>query len=241
MSQTHTAFVAGATGYTGRSVVEALRARGIRTLAHIRGDSRRLPELGPRFASLGAEVVTTAWEPEAIAALLAAERPTLVFALLGTTAANAKAERARTGREVDYERVDYGLTKLLLDACVKAGHAPRFVYLSSIGTSASAPGAYMQARWKAEQAITTRGVPFTIVRPSFISGDDRDEPRPGERFGAEAARLVLGAAAALGAKRLQRRWAPMTGATLAGAMVSLALDPAWAGRVCEGEAIPRDA
>ena len=33
------AFVAGATGYTGREVVRLLAERGVRTLAHVRPDS----------------------------------------------------------------------------------------------------------------------------------------------------------------------------------------------------------
>src|SRR5215217_2597869 len=80
-----TAFVAGATGYTGREVVRALVARGVRAVAHVRPDSPRLAEWRERFGEVGADVDATPWEEPAIRAALARWRPTHVFALLGTT------------------------------------------------------------------------------------------------------------------------------------------------------------
>ena len=48
-------------------------------------------------------------------ATLAAVRPAMVFALLGTTRARARHARRQRGR-VGYETVDYGLTMLLYAA-----------------------------------------------------------------------------------------------------------------------------
>ena len=47
------AFVAGATGFTGREVVAELVRRGVRTLAHVRPDSSRLDEWRERFEAMG--------------------------------------------------------------------------------------------------------------------------------------------------------------------------------------------
>src|SRR5215208_1501420 len=66
-----TAFVAGATGYTGREVVRQLVERGVRAVAHVRPDSPRLAEWRERFAELGAEVDATPWEEPAMRASLA--------------------------------------------------------------------------------------------------------------------------------------------------------------------------
>jgi len=235
------AFVAGATGYTGRAVVEALRDRGVEVVAHARPGSPRLAELAPGFEALGAEVDTTPWQAEALAERLGAVRPELVFGLLGITRAGARREARDKGARPSYESVDHGLTVMLLDACVAAGLAPRFVYLSSLGVGPRARGAYLRSRWKTEEHVRASGVPFTIVRPSFITGADRDEPRPGERVAATVAGGALAVLGALGARRLKRRFAPRTGAELARAMVGAALAEDTAGRVLEADELFDDA
>ena len=100
---TQLAFVAGATGYTGREVVAALTRRGVQTIAHVRPGSADLTRWRERFRTLGATVDETPWELAALRATLAGRRPTLVFALLGTTRARA----AREGLTDAYERIDY--------------------------------------------------------------------------------------------------------------------------------------
>ncbi|MCB9506981.1 MAG: NAD(P)H-binding protein [Myxococcales bacterium] len=229
------AFVAGATGYTGRAVVETLRARGVAVTAHVRPGSPRLETLGDSFRDVGASVDTTPWDRHALASRLTELRPDVVFALLGITRAGAAREKKRTGVEPSYETIDYGLTVLLLDAISDAGLSPRFVYLSSLGTSATASGEYLRWRWKAEERVRKSGLPFTIARPSFITGDERDEDRPGERIGAAVASVVLGASAALGAKRFAKRYGSRTNTQLASALVDAALDPAKANRTLESE------
>ena len=141
------AFVAGATGFTGREVVRVLRARGVRTLAHVRPDSPQLGGWRERFAALGAETDTTPWEAAAMSARLRDLAPTLVFALLGTTRSRGRVDGST------YESVDYGLTVLLLEAAASAAArtgaetaAPRFVYLSSAGVAPGAKSAYFAAR-----------------------------------------------------------------------------------------------
>src|SRR5687767_5807051 len=186
------AFVAGATGYTGRSVVSELRAAGVQTWAHVRPDSSRLGEWRARFEAIGAVVDTTPWEERAFKARLAELRPDLVFALLGTTRARARAAAA----DASYEAIDYGLTALLLRATHGGAPHARFVYLSAIGVSGPSRNPYMDVRWRIEQEVLRSGIEYVITRPSFITGADRDEHRPGERA---AALVVNGALQMLGA------------------------------------------
>lgn len=230
-----TAFVAGATGYTGREVVRVLRARGVETTAHVRPDSASLAAWRERFAALGARLDATPWEPAAMAETLRRLRPDLVFALLGTTRARGRVAAAH-GAVDTYESVDYGLTRLLLDAAVAAGHAPRFVYLSSVGVGPGSRNPYLAVRARLEADLRASGLPFTIARPSFITGPDRDEDRPMERLGAGAVDAVASALGALGLRSVER-WRSTTAGTLAGALVRIALDPAAAGRVVESEAL----
>ena len=229
------AFIAGASGYTGRAIVSELRRQGIETTAHLRPGSPRATVLTPGFTAEGARVDQTEWSRDALASTIAALDPQLVFACLGITRAGAKAEAQRTGKIPSYETVDFGLTAMLADACVDAGVQPRFVYLSSLGTKAGTSNEYLRWRWKAEEHIRASGLPFTFVRPSFISGDGRDEARPLESLGASLATGVLGLAASLGAKRLRARFRARTNVELAQAMVRAAIDPDAVGSVLESE------
>jgi len=228
-------FVAGATGYTGREVVRVLAARGERVVAHVRPDSSRAGEWRERFARLGAEVDGTAWDAAAMTATLGRLSPERVFALLGTTGSRARGEGM--SRVEAYQTIDVGLTLLLLDAVRAARLRPRFVYLSSVGTSERTSNAYLKARAQVEAALRASGVPFTVARPSIISGEPRDDGRALERVAASVAGGFLAVVGALGARRVQARYRPTTNVELAEALVRAAFDPAAEGQVLEGETL----
>jgi nucleoside-diphosphate-sugar epimerase len=225
------AFVAGATGFVGRAVVPALVARGVTTIAHVRPDSSRLDEWRQRFEGMKARVDTSPWETEALAATLRAASVTHVFCLIGTTRKRARNDHVEGNI---YEAVDLGLTRLLVDAAVAAGGTARFVYLSSVGASAQASSAYLKARGRAEDAVRGGGLPWVIARPSIISGEGRDDTRPGERAAGVVADGLLAVAGVFGGKKLRARYRSTTPETLAAALVRLGLDGP-ADRVAEGD------
>jgi len=216
---TQLAYVAGATGYTGREVVAALTRSGVETVAHVRPGSADLTRWRERFNALGATVDETPWEVNAMRATLAARRPTLVFALLGTTRARA----AREGLTDAYERIDYGLSAMLLDAARHAGSLPKFVYLSALGVSDATTNPYLAARARLERELVASGLTAVIVRPAFITGPDREERRVLEQVLGAATDVVLAIAGGLGATKLRDRWSSLTGAELAEGMVHIAL------------------
>jgi len=216
------AWVAGATGYTGREVVAALRARGVKAWAHVRPDTQRLEEWRGRFGALGAEVDAVPWEPGAMAEALRRVAPTHVFALLGTTRKRAEAE-GMASAVAAYERVDYGLTKLLYDAATETAPKARFVYLSSIGVQPDVKNDYLRARAKVEAVLVNGPLGYTVCRPSMITGPDRDEVRRGERIAAGAADGLLTALGWVGGGRVRDRYASMTGQELAERVVVAAL------------------
>jgi uncharacterized protein YbjT (DUF2867 family) len=217
------AFVAGATGYTGRALVRVLRERGHEVVAHVRPDSPALERWREQFTSFGARLDSSPWQPDAITGALAALAPTHVFALLGTTRKRMRDGRDAPGVATSYEAVDYGLTALLLRATVAAAPAARFIYLSSLGASERG-NAYMRARGRVERELRESGLSWIVARPSFVTGEDREEPRPAERVAAIVADAFLKGAAALGMTGPARKYASMTGVTLARALASLAAD-----------------
>lgn len=216
---TQLAFVAGATGYTGREVVAALTRRGVQTIAHVRPGSADLTRWRERFKTLGATVDETPWELAAMRATIASHRPTLVFALLGTTRARA----AREGLTDAYERIDYGLSAILLDAARNSGSLPRFVYLSALGVTDGSKNPYIAVRARLEKELVASGLASLIVRPAFVTGPDREESRVLERVLGATVDGVLAVAGVAGASTLRDRWSSLTGAELADGMVQIAL------------------
>lgn len=233
MSPSPVAFVAGATGYTGREVVAALRVAGVRTVAHVRPGSASAATLSARFVSQGAEVDASPWEPAAITATLRALRPDYVFALLGTTRRRAVAE----GIPDAYERIDYGLTRQLLDASVASGSAPRFAYLSAMGAAETSGNRYLQVRGRLERELREGPLPWLIAQPVFVTGSDREEFRLGERAFAVMTDALLGAMRAVGFAALRDRYASLTGAQLARGLVALALSDREGRRVADARAL----
>jgi uncharacterized protein YbjT (DUF2867 family) len=208
------AFVAGATGYTGRALVRELCARGVRTVAHVRPDSPRLPQWQQHFVAVGATVDSSPWAEAALVETLRMQQPYFVFAMLGTTRSRARAARG-SGSDDSYETVDYGLTSLLLAATLQAAPDAHFVYLSAMGVGPRARGGYLRVRWRMEQELRSSGIRHTIMRPAFITGADRDESRPMERAAAVMTDGVLALVGRLGGRHVQRRYRSRTGAELA--------------------------
>lgn len=231
-----TAFIAGATGYSGSAVVHELSERGLRAIAHVRSDSPRLAEWRTRFAAVGAQVDSTPWQADALQATFARLQPDLVFALLGTTRARAKRDAA-AGHDSTYQSVDYGLSKLLLDVTRVTRPSARFIYLSSLGVSAATRNEYLAVRWKFEQELRASRLDHLIARPSFITGPDREETRPTERIVAATVDRLLRVVAALGGNALRELYGSLTGKQLARALVNAALAPELAHAVLDTRAL----
>lgn len=231
-----TAFVAGATGYTGREVVRLLRARKLDVIAHVRPDSSQLQIWQARWEPMGVQVDSTAWEPEAMAETIKRVQPDLVFALLGTTQARARREAKRgVPKELNsYEVVDYGMTKMLMDGLSLAESRARFVYLSSEGASEGG-NAYVAVRGRIERELAEGPLLWTVARPSFITGPDREESRPAETIGAVVADGALGVLALLGGRKTQERYRSTTATALASALVHHSVHPPSVNQILRGE------
>lgn len=254
MNARRLAFVAGATGYTGQAIVAHLCALSIDTVAHVRPDSSRLAEWRARFQALGARVDTTPWrisdratdasgvskametldevcsetrndiDGAGMSATFRALHPTHVFAALGTTLA-----RSRRGSDSSipdtYADVDLALTQILIDASVAAGSVERFAYISATGANEGTRNPYLKVRVEVERLIRASGLGYTIARPGFVSGLDREENRPLERIGARTSDIFFTLASSLGARGFAARYRSISGPVLARGLVHAAFDP----------------
>lgn len=165
----------------------------------------------------GAELDLAPFKKEPFEAALRRHAPTFVFACLGTTRRRAADEKG-----ANYETVDYGLTKFVMEACIAMPEPPRFVYLSALGGGKPSANAYMSVRNRVETELRASSLRWTITRPAFISGSDRTESRPMERMGATLGDGLLRGLGFLGAKRLERKFSSLSGEALARGMLRAA-------------------
>ncbi len=216
--------IAGATGYVGRHVASAAVRAGHEVVAHVRPDSPSGDRAAAELVGLGARVLRTPWIAEGWYRMLEAESPERLFLLLGTTAARARAARASGGPDASQGSIDQGLTMLAVTAARHATPAAGLVYLSALGASSSG-NEYLRVRAHVESALVEGPNPFTVVRPSFVTGDDRGEARPLERLGALSGDALCAVLRMVGARRRAAKLASVTGSALARILVDLAAEP----------------
>ena len=152
-----TTFVAGATGFTGRALArQGTDAYGVDLRLQVRPRSRsiHLLEDDPRI------VEVDIGDPSSLDKELATCQA--VVQLIGTV-------RARFDAETNYESVDYGTTVKLLEASKSQG-IRHFILLSSVGAGFGI-GSYLAWKKRTENAVRDSGVPYTILRPSYLAGD----------------------------------------------------------------------
>jgi NADH dehydrogenase len=146
------AFIAGATGYTGRVLLEEL-ARG-ETSWRARPHARKP----------GAYPDAVVCDPSDAKALAGGMHGCdAVVQLIGTVRKNFA--------DGDYQKVDYGTTVALCEAANSAG-VPKIVLLSSV-LAGTERGEYLRWKRRTEDQVQRSALRWTIVRPSFIGGPGR--------------------------------------------------------------------
>jgi uncharacterized protein YbjT (DUF2867 family) len=211
--------VAGATGLVGRALCELLAARGdASVVALVRRPGAALPA--------GVEQRVFDYEDLAAYAELAATKPRAVFCCLGTT-------RAKAGSDDAFRTVDRDYPVRLIESLKSASPSTRFGLVSSVGADAPR-GLYLTTKAEVERALTASGLPWVIVRPSFLKGP-REERRIGELVGLATLGPVLSGLGAV-SKGL-RRFAPIEGSDVARALAHAVLDSSAPASSLEGAAL----
>jgi uncharacterized protein YbjT (DUF2867 family) len=165
---TRIAWVAGASGLTGRMLIEALIEAPEYT--RILAVSRRA--IGREHPRLANRIVPF----DQLEAQLAGQSCNDAFCCLGTTLASAGSEEA-------FRAVDCGEVLRFARAARKAG-AARFVVMSSIGADARSKNFYLRVKGEMETQVAALGFPaLDIVQPGLILGGERAETRAGEAVG----------------------------------------------------------
>lgn len=146
-------FIAGATGFVGGHLTDALRQRGheLVLLTHSR---RRTTEAG--FSYVTGDVA----QPDSYAAAM--KGCDAVINLVGII-------REFAGKGITFERLHVDAATAMTGAAQKAG-VLRFLQMSALGTRIDAVSDYHRTKWRAEEIVRGSGLAWTIFRPSLIFG-----------------------------------------------------------------------
>ncbi len=151
--------VTGATGFVGRYVVKALLSQGIEVRALVR-DPLRERILDDLNTDIYYGSVTN--------------RSALRLAMVRVDAVVHLVAVLRQQNRKAYRTINHQGTWNVVSAA-KAEKVNHLVHMSLLGVKDSSKYPYLYSRWLGEQEVIKSGIPYTILRPSFLFG-------PGDQF-----------------------------------------------------------
>jgi len=156
MRPLHRVFVTGATGFVGRTVIQALRAEGYVVRCLVRRGSE--PDLRgvEAIERVEGDVLSPQTLEEGMAGCDA------VVHLVGII-------REHVPTNTTFYRVHVQGTGNVVAAAASVG-VRRYIHMSALGAREGARSRYHQTKWAAEEAVHACSLPWTIVRPSVIYG-----------------------------------------------------------------------
>lgn len=154
--------IAGGTGFVGGGIGAVLAARG----HHVVVLTHRPPEAPPIRPALPA-----GWDVRHVdladAAGLAAAMSGIDALIVAIAFHGYPMENPR--RSETFEAVDGAGTERLVAAAATAG-VGNVVYISGAGAAADLPRQWFRAKWRAEEAVRSSGLRYTILRPTWLYG-----------------------------------------------------------------------
>jgi len=154
-----TVAVAGGTGFVGGAIATELHRRGhaVRVLSH-HGESAR----GGLSDAIDVRMADVQTGDGLVEALRGADALAIALAFK-----NSPIEAPR--KHQTFVEVDAAGTERLIAAAREAG-VRRVVYLSGAGAAPDAKRHWFRAKWRAEEAVRSSGLTWTIIRPTWIFG-----------------------------------------------------------------------
>lgn len=146
--------VTGASGFLGRHIVNAIKNKGWKHVALIRGGSKRRERL---------ETITNS-----ILAVDFENTSSIASALKGCSAVVHVLGLINAPEDV-LRHVNLEYTRRIADASLQEG-IQKFIFISSVAAGMR-HGPYGQTKFEAEQVLQRSGLPHFILRPAFIYGE----------------------------------------------------------------------
>ena len=215
MQQT-SVLIVGSTGFCGQGTLRTLSGDpAYSVIAHVRPESSNRASLEATCSKLNAEVLACSFDE--ISGHIHRVQPSVVCSFIGTTKKKMKKLNQT------YDDIDYGINQTLIDAAQQLDSKPLFIYVSSMGVEWAKWSAYLMARQKVEQALSSSGLPHLILRPGLLSGPTRTESRPLEHYSSILSSTMGQVAQSLGWQRKADEWMPLRAAQI-GATVQKSIE-----------------
>jgi NADH dehydrogenase len=149
--------VAGGTGFVGGAIAEELVRRGheVTVLSHRPRLPAALPA-GAAYAWLDVTAPGKASLPDGLDGLV------IALAFRGYPMENPRRGETFMARDAE------GTERFV--ALARAAGVQRLLYLSGAGAAADAKEIWFRAKWRAETAVRESGIPYTIIRPTWLYG-----------------------------------------------------------------------
>lgn len=195
--------IAGGSGLVGKQLVGLLAGNGVEVhLVSRRPSAQSTPNVHEHVAP------SADWP-----AIVARIKPAVAISCLGTTIRTAGSQEA-------FRAIDHDLVLAFANASHEVG-AQHFITVSSVGAMPASGNFYLRTKAEMEQGLHNIGFQrLDIMRPSLLTGGQRDAHRPGEAFGIMLSplvdRLMIGP---------MRRFASTPSHVLAQAIAALADSP----------------
>jgi len=152
-------FLTGSTGFVGRHMLQRLLAEGHTVRALARDPARTAAPAQPGVEFVAGDVVEGAGLDQGMKGCDA------VVHLVGIIV-------ERGGNT--FARVHHLGARNVVEAAKRAGIG-RFIHMSALGVRGNGVAAYQITKWRGEEEVRNRGIPYCILRPSLIFG-------PGDGF-----------------------------------------------------------
>ncbi len=207
-----TVLIAGATGFVGEQLRQAVRDSGytVRLLVRSQEDERRFRDAG--YETTLGDIL----DPQA-----------LYTGMEGVDAVINLVAIIKESGDATFERINYQGTTHLVDAARQAGIS-RFVQMSAIGAGNLPDFPYHFTKWRAENYVKDRVPSWTILRPSIVFGPTSEGHA---QFVSQLADLVRGAPVIPVAGDGSARFQPIHTADVADAFATVLGDASSHGKI----------
>lgn len=160
-------FIAGATGFVGRHLLQALPAEGQNVRCLVRSQSKAELCSAYGFDTFNGNIT---------------DRERLRGSLEGVKTVIHLVGIIEEHNEQTFERVHLEGTANLIEESLSSS-VKHFFYQSALGASLESPFPYYRTKAEAEEIVKRSGIPYTIFRPSLIVG-------PGDKFSKSIVELL---------------------------------------------------
>ncbi|MCX7724240.1 MAG: NAD(P)H-binding protein [Thermodesulfovibrio sp.] len=152
--------ITGSTGFVGRYIVNEAFKKAYNIHLVVRNPKKARTLFGEKVKIYQLEDLSN---KEELRKIIEAVNPQYVIHLIGII---------QEKKSATFEKVHYEYSKTLYDV-LRDFSVEKIIHMSALGVGQKAPSKYHITKLKAEEELINTGMPYVIIRPSFIIGPEQ--------------------------------------------------------------------